>query len=367
LKILHVEGGRNLYGGALQALYLMEGLADRGHRNALVCPEESDLAKAAAVFAEVHPMPMGGDLDLRLIPRIRRCLRRWRPDLVHLHGRIGADVMGGIACRLEGVPVVHSRRVDNPEARWMVALKYRLHDRVIAISEGIGRVLLSEGLPPKKLRVVRSAVETRRFDRPCNRDLLSSELEVPTQARPIGVVAQLIARKGHRFLIEALRPLVDEFPHLRVLIFGKGPLEQDLRRQVATSGLSDHVQFAGFREDLPDLLPCLELLVHPATMEGLGVSLLQAASAGVPIVASDAGGMPEAVRHGINGLLVPPGAPLALQEAVGTLLRNPRLASRMGLAGRALMQREFSVDTMVKGNLAVYGELLQKRYSRDKG
>lgn len=361
MKILHIEGGRNLYGGALQALYLMEGLADRGHRNALLCPEQSDLAKAAAVFAEVHPMPMGGDLDLRLIPRIRRCLHRCRPDLVHLHGRIGADVMGGIACRLEGLPVVHSRRVDNPEARWMVALKYRLHDRVIAISEGIGRVLLGEGLPADKLRVVRSAVELKRFDRPCNRSLLSSELGIPAQSRPIGVVAQLIARKGHRFLIEALRPLVDEFPHLRVLIFGKGPLEQDLRRQVATSGLGNHVQFAGFREDLPDLLPCLELLVHPATMEGLGVSLLQAASAGVPIVASDAGGMPEAVRHGINGLLVPPGDTLALGAAVATLLRDTELARQMGCAGRELMHREFSVERMVTGNLAVYSELLQDR------
>ena len=65
MKVLHVEGGRNLYGGALQALYLMEGLADLGHRNALICPEESDLAKAAATFADLYPMPMGGDLDLR--------------------------------------------------------------------------------------------------------------------------------------------------------------------------------------------------------------------------------------------------------------------------------------------------------------
>jgi glycosyltransferase involved in cell wall biosynthesis len=363
LKVLHVEGGRNLYGGALQALYLMEGLADLGHRNALICPEESDLVKAAATFADLYPMPMGGDLDLRLIPRIRRCLHRCRPDLVHLHGRIGADVMGGIACRLQAVPVVHSRRVDNPEPRWMVALKYRLHDRVIAISEGVGQVLLAEGLPPRKLRVVRSAVEIQRFERPCNRHLLSFALGIPVGARPIGVVAQLIARKGHRFLIEALPPLVREFPSLRVIFFGKGPLEQDLRRRVAAAGLGDQVQFAGFREDLPDLLPCLELLVHPATMEGLGVSLLQAASAGVPIVASDAGGIPEAVRHGLNGLLVPVGDTRALGAAVATLLRDGRLARRMGCEGNDLARREFSVDAMVKGNLVVYRELVAEACS----
>lgn len=358
LKILHIEGGRHLYGGALQALYLMEGLARRGHRNALVCPRGSDLSRAAADCAEVEAMPMGGDLDLTLVPRIMRTLSRVRPDLVHLHGRIGADVMGGIACRLMAVPVVHSRRVDNPEARWLVALKYRLHDRVIAISEAIGRVLLAEGLPRAKLRVVRSAVAFEHFDRPCDPSLFGAELGVDPQARPIGVVAQLIERKGHRLLIEALPPLIAEFPQLRVLFFGKGPLEQDLRRRVAAAGLGAYVRFAGFREDLPRLLPCLELLVHPASMEGLGVSLLQAASAGLPIVASDAGGMPEVVRHGRNGLLVPPADVAALAAAVAALLRDGGLAARMGLAGKALVREEFSVDAMVEGNLAVYRELL---------
>jgi len=358
LKILHVEAGHNLYGGARQALYLMRGLADRGHHNALICPAGSDLAQVAATCAEVSPMVMGGDLDLRLIPGIRRYLRSRRPHLVHLHGRVGADVVGGIACRLEGVPVVYSRRIDNPEPRWVVALKYRLHDRVIAISEGIGRVLLAAGLPREKLRLVRSAVEWKRFDRPCNRELLTRGLGVPMEARSIGIIAQLIPRKGHRFLIEALPPLVDEFPHLRVLIFGKGPLEPDLHRQVARVGLADRVQFLGFRDDLPELLPCLDLLVHPATMEGLGVSLLQAASADVPIVASAVGGIPEAVRHGVNGLLVPPEDPQALGTAVATVLRDRQLARQLGAAGRELMRSEFSVGTMVEGNLAVYRELL---------
>ena len=361
MKILHVEGGRNLYGGALQALYLMGGLADRGHRNALICPAGSDLAKAASAFAEIHAVPMGGDLDLRLVPRIRRLIRRFRPDLAHLHGRIGADVMGGIACRLEGVPVVHSRRVDNPELRWIVRIKYRLHDRVVAISEGIGRVLLAEGLSPSRLRVVRSAVATHSFDRPCDRDLLDDALGVPAQARPVGVVAQLIERKGHRFLIDALPGLIEEFPDLHLILFGKGPQERAIRARVALAGVEDHVRFAGFREDLPDLLPCMELLVHPATKEGLGVSLLQAASAGVPIVASDAGGIPEAVRHGRTGLLVPPSDTRELAAAVATLLRNPELATDMGRAGKELMREEFSVDRMVEGNLTVYRELLQEK------
>ncbi len=359
MKVLHVEGGRNLYGGAQQVLYLLQGLAKRGLANALACPAGSEIADAAAPFAEVHTMRMGGDPDIGIVQRLRRCIRLCRPDLVHLHSRIGADVMGGIACRLERVPVVHSRRVDNPESRLAVALKYRLHDRVIAISEGIGRVLLAEGLPKDKLRVVRSAVDVERFDRPCDRERVCAALGVPSHARLVGVIAQLIPRKGHRFLIEALPPLIAEFPPLQVLFFGKGAEERDLTRRIADAGLQDRVRLAGFRDDLPDVLPCLDLLVHPALMEGLGVSLLQAASAGVPIVASNAGGIPEAVRDGLNGILVPPGNAVALEVAIARLLRHPDLARRMGRAGRVLMRNEFSIDAMVEGNLAVYRELLQ--------
>lgn len=358
MRILHVEGGRHLYGGAYQVLHLLRGLAARGHQSLLACPRDCALARAAAPVAEVHGLPMHGDLDLAMIARLRRLIRATRPDLLHLHSRIGADVMGGIAGRLCGLPIVHTRRVDNPEPRWLVALKYRLHDRVIAISEGIRDVLLAEGLPAAKLRVVRSAVDWERFAGPCAREDIAKRLGLPPEDLWIGVVAQLIARKGHDDLLDALPPLVERHPSLRLLFLGQGPLAGRLRERIEVAGWSDRVRLLGFREDLPELLPCLDLLVHPARLEGLGVSLLQAASAGVPIVASRVGGIPEAVREGENGLLVPPGDSAALGAAIDRLLADPVLRHRLGAGGRALMRRAFSIETMVEGNLAVYRELL---------
>ena len=301
---------------------------------------------------------MHGDADLLMSARLWRLIRETAPGLVHLHSRIGADVMGGIAARLAGVPVIHTRRVDNPEPRWLVATKYRLFDRVIAISEGIGRVLVSEGLPPGKLRVVRSAVDWERYAGVCRRGEMASRLGVTEDALLVGVVAQLIPRKGHRVLIDALPPLVAAHPDLRVLFFGQGPLADELRARIAGAGLAGHVRLMGFRDDLDEVLPCLDLVVHPATMEGLGVSLLQAASAGVPIIASGVGGIPEAVRDGENGRLVPPGDVGALRDALGALLADPAGRRALGEGGQALMRREFSIDTMVEGNLAVYRELL---------
>ncbi len=357
MRVLHVEGGSRLYGGAQQVLYLLEGLAARGHANLLACPAGCDLARAAAPFAQVHGLTMRGDADVGMAWRLGRLIRAAQPDLIHLHSRIGADVMGGIAARLTGTRVVHTRRVDNPEPRWLVKLKYRLHERVIAISEGIGRVLLAEGLPAAKLRVVRSAVDWERFQRPCDRRAPAA-FGVPGHALLVGVVAQLIPRKGHRFLLQALPPLAASNPALHVLFFGQGPTEAELRAQIAALGLAGRVHLAGFRDDLDSLLPCLDLLVHPATREGLGVSLLQASSAGVPILASAAGGIPEAVRDGVNGLLVPPGDVVALGTVLTQLLGDTALRRRLGEGGRELMRREFSIDAMVEGNLSVYRELL---------
>ena len=360
MRVLHVEGGRHLYGGARQVLYLLEGLAQRGVTSGLICRAGSEIATAAKPWAEVFPMPMKGDLDLALIPRIYFRTQQFQADLLHLHSRIGADVMGGIAGRLAKVPVVHSRRVDNPEPAWRVGLKYRLHDRVIAISQGIGEVLLAAGLPREKLRVVRSAVDFQTFGGPRERHILRDRLGVPLEGPVIGVVAQLIPRKGHRFLLQALPPLVAEFPDLWVLFFGQGPEAANLERAIGAAGLARQVRLCGFRDDLPELLPCLDLLVHPATLEGLGVSLLQASSAGVPVIASRVGGIPEAVRDGINGLLVPPGDVAALGAAIARLLRDPDLARRLGRGGRVLMSAEFSIPAMVEGNLAVYRELLRR-------
>ena len=358
MRVLHVEGGEHLYGGALQLLYLLEGLAARGIDNQLACRQGCELGVRAEPFARVHGMPMHGDLDLLMVGRLYRLIRRLGPDLVHLHSRIGADLMGGIAARLAGLPVLHTRRVDNPEPRWLVALKYRLHDRVIAISAGIERVLLAEGLPPAKLRLVRSAVPAERYAQPCRARLISERLDLPDDALLVGVVAQLIERKGHALLLEVLPALLAEQPRLQVVFFGQGPLAAALEQRIDAAGLRGRVHLAGFRDDLPELLPCLALLVHPALMEGLGVSLLQAAAAGVPIIASRVGGIPETIDDGVTGILTPPGDGPALGQAIRALLADPSRRERLGRAGAERVRSEFGVDAMVEGNLRVYRELL---------
>lgn len=361
MKILHVEAGKHYYGGARQVAYIIEGLQQRGVTNVLACPVGADIAAAVGDTAEVHQIAMQGDADIGMAWRLVKLIRAVQPDIVHLHSRRGADSWGGLAARMTGTPCVLSRRVDNPESHWQVALKYRLYDHVITISEGIRHVLLAEGLPPQRVTCVRSAVDAAPYLEPVDRAAFRQEFGLPSTAIVIGMVAQLIPRKGHRYLIEAVQQLRATFPALRVLFFGKGPLQAELEQEIAQKQLTEIIRFAGFRNDLPQWLGGLDILAHPADMEGLGVSLLQASAAAVPIVTSRAGGLPEAVADNVSGLLIPPGDVPALTDALRRLLDDAELRRRLGEAGRARILAEFSIDAMVEGNLAVYRAVLAGR------
>lgn len=354
MKVLHIEAGRHLYGGALQVVHLVEALSRRGVDSVLACPADSEIAQIAAHHCEVLPMRMGGDLDAGLSLRLAREMRRHAPDLVHVHSRRGADLWGGVAARMSGVPAVISRRVDNPEARLAAQLKYGLYHRVIGISRKIRDVLADEGVPAHKLWCVRSAVDPAPWLVPTDRLAFVREFGLPHDAMTIGMAAQLIPRKGHRHLLETLPALCAEFPRLHVLLFGRGRLEAELRARIDALGLSDRVRLAGFRVDLPRWIGALDVFAHPAEMEGLGIAVLQASAAAVPVVASDAGGLPEAVVPGETGLLVPPGDVAALGAALRRLLSDEALRHAMGAAGRRHMRRRFSIDAMADGNLSVY-------------
>lgn len=358
MHILHIETGRHLYGGALQVLFLLRGLAETGGRNSLVCSSGSDIASAAGACSQLYEVPVRGDLDPTFMLRLRGIIAAGRPDLVHIHSRRGADPWGALAAWSQGVPALITRRVDNPETPLIARLKYRLYGRIITISEAIRQVLLSEGVPADKITCVPSAVDHRRRATPCDREWFLREFGLQPTNRTIGMIAQFIPRKGHRYLIEAAPGIIASCPDARFLFFGKGPLQEDVRKMCDRNRIGDKMIFAGFRTDLERILPCLDLVAHPARMEGLGVSLLQTAAAGVPIVASRVGGIPEIVQDNVNGYLIDVGDSRAIMHRGIELLADPEKARRFGSAGRMIVRSRFSIDAMVKGNLAVYREML---------
>lgn len=360
MKVVHVETGMQIYGGARQLLYLLEGLQARGVDNLLVTPVGAAIAEAARTLGvRVHEVSMSGDLDIAFVWRLYRILQREQPDLLHLHSRRGADLWGGLAGRLAAVPVVLSRRVDNPEPRWWVACKYRLYAQVVTISQGIAEVLKGEGLPARQISVVPSAVDTRKF-RPGTSGLPDDlGLHLPPGVLVAAMVAQFIPRKGHELLLDALQRLPSRCDRLQILLFGQGALKEQISQQIIERGLQQQVHLVGFYPAMERILPNIDFLIHPALMEGLGVSLLEAGAAGTPAIASRAGGMPEMVIDGETGLLIPPGDVAALAIAIGRLVEDADLRQRLGHRAREWVEQRFSLTAMIEGNLNVYHEVIK--------
>jgi len=359
MKILHVETGRHLYGGPQQVIYLISALAKRGHDSTLVCPPDSGIdAAARSAGIRVKNLFCAGDLDLPFAYRLTQYLQSSRPDLVHCHSRRGADVLGGLASSFAEVPAVVSRRVDNSEMRLLAALRYRPFRKIIAISEAIAAVLRDHDVDDARIEVIRSAVDTERFATSADCDAVRAEFAIPTDACVIAAAGQLIPRKGHRYLLQAVAAIRHRYPKIRLIVFGEGYLNNQLRAQAASLGLGEIVQFAGFRDHLDDFTGCLDIFAHPALAEGLGVATLKAAAAGVPVVGFDAGGLPEAVIDGVTGTLVPPEDVEQLQVALATLVEDQDLRRRMGAAGRERMQKEFSIATMADRHVELYDSVL---------
>ena len=362
MKILHVETGRHLYGGAQQVIYLTKALLARGISNILVCLPNSGIDSAARdAGLTVRNLKCVSDYDLAFAFRLRQLVLSEKPDIIHCHSRRGGDFLGGLAATGTSIPAVISRRVDNTESPRIARLRYKPFCKVIAISDTIANVLRESGLAEERLTIIRSAVDTERFTAPPDREAFRAEFDLSNTDIVLATIAQLIPRKGHRYLLEAVAQLKISYPHLKVIIFGQGPLETELRQRTAKLGLDGTVQFSGYRQDLDDYLTCLDLLVHPALNEGLGVAVLKASAAGVPVVGFAAGGLSEAVADGETGLLVPPKDVEALRAAIAKLIEDPALRRELGDTGRLRMQHDFSIKAMVGDHVQLYESILNVR------
>lgn len=356
MHVVHLETGRRLYGGARQALALACGLDARGVQNTFVCVEGSLVAaEAQRLGLTVHPVAMSGDADLAFGRRFTQLLRELKPDLVHVHSRRGADWYGGRAARRAGVPALLTRRVDRREG-WFDKRKYRYYGRVVAISDAVRSQVEAAGVPAGRIALIRSAIDTN-LEPSWSRERFLEEFRLAPDQLAVGCIAQLIERKGHRPLIQAWTRVVAACPQAKLILFGRGRRNESLRDDAFNAGVFESLIVAGFRPDLHAFLGRLDVVVHAALAEGLGIGLMEAQAAGVPVVAFAAGGVPEIIADGRSGQLVPVGDTVALASTLIALLKDEERRRAMGAAAREWAASEFRVADMVDAYLAQYGEL----------
>jgi L-malate glycosyltransferase len=353
MRVVHVDTATTWRGGQNQVLLTARGQAARGHEVVVACRRGGALeGRAREAGIAVRSLPFHGDLWPPAVLGLARALRETRPDVLQLHDphAVGSGVA---AARLAGgVASVATRRVDfrlrGPLSRW----KYRSCARVIAVSRAIASVLEEDGLPPARLSLVYEGVPDR--ERPPGGHEALRALGVPEGSPVVGNVAALTGHKDHATLVDAAQVVLRRRPDVRFVIAGEGPLRRELESRVREQGLLGRVVFAGFRSDVDRLLPAFTVFCLSSHLEGLGTSLLDAMAFGLPVVATAAGGIPEAVEHGVTGFIAPVRNAEALGQALLEVLEDPDLRRRFGSAGRSRFLERFTAERMVEDTLKVY-------------
>lgn len=363
LVTLHINTERTWRGGERQTLLLATGLRDRGHVAEIVCPPGAPLGeRARAAGLPVTEMPLRGELNLRAIGRLRRLFRNRAADIVQMHTS-HAHTLGTLARLGRRRPrTIVARRVDYSIHRsgtpGFTQLKYRMGvDRYIAISEAIRDVLVDDGIPTKNISVVHSGVVPH-SETNTSRAQIRESIGVPTDAVVVGNVAHLACHKGQIHLVRAFPAVVAEHPNAHLVIVGDGEERDALEAEIAKLNLAGHVHLAGFQSDVAAWLASFDFFAMPSEQEGLCTSLLDALFAGLPVIGSEVGGIPEIIEDGVTGLLAPVGDSPALARAVSRYIADPEYARKLAATGGEKVRAHFSADAMVEGSLRVYRELL---------
>jgi len=370
---LHIDTARTWRGGQNQVLLTVNGLRAIGERAALVAHPDGELRRRAAEGLDLIPIAPRTEMDLSAAWRLSRAIKRLAPDVVHAHDPHGVAMAalalsfgaGGSRSGGRAPALVAARRVDfhlkgNSFSRW----KYRQVDCFIAASEAIREMLVADGAPPERTVTVHEGIDVDRVAATPAVNVHEAFF-LPHGAPVVGNVAALVPHKGQRYLVEAAHLAVRQLPDVRFVILGEGELREHLEKQVREHRLEKHVLLPGFRADVLGCIKAFDLFVMSSVTEGLGTSLLDAMAASRPIVATSAGGIPEIVVDGVNGVLVPPRDARALADAIVRALGDAALRRRMGDAGFARVSERFTVERMVADTAAVYTRLARRGHVAD--
>jgi glycosyltransferase involved in cell wall biosynthesis len=303
-----------------------------------------------------------GGMLLR-VPSVARWLRRSRIRLLHAHLPL-AGVVGRLAGRLVGVPVVYSEHNllerYHPWTRRAGLATWGMQRAVVAVSDEVAGSIARHAGGRVPVRVIRNGIEV-----PAAAEVreggtaVRASLGIPPDVPVVGTVAVMRVQKRLDLWLEAARRIAEERPETQFLLVGDGPLRADTEAAATRLGLT-RVHFPGLQEEVAPWLAALDLFLISSEFEGLPLAVLEAMAAGVPVVATAVGGIPEVVDPGRSGVLVPFGDPAALAAAVAGLLGDPERRRTLAAAGRRRVEEAFGVERMARELEALYREVLER-------
>jgi len=379
LRIAIVIARLNVGGPATHVIELAAGLPRDRFEVRLIAGREGRgetgmhyLADEKGVRPETIPSlsPRLGPGDIIAFIQLLRIFGEWKPDVVHTH-TAKAGAVGRAAARVAGVPVIvhtfhgHVLRGYFPRPlerifRGIERALTRISDRIVTLSPALKTDLVEMGIAdPAKIEVVPLGMDLAPLlGCDARRGELRAELGLLAGEPMVGIVGRLVPIKNHRLFFEAARSMVNSGSSARFIIIGDGELRDFLWNLASEIGIADRIRFLGWRKDMVPVYAGLDLLALTSDNEGTPVALIEGMAAGVPVVATAVGGVPDVVRDGITGRLVPPGDPDAMSRAWRAALAEKETTDRMRGAARREVEDRFGRERMLSAMAALYGELI---------
>ncbi len=358
-----------LGGGEKHLLLLAKAAKEWEFRVCVICLPQSGIERALNELSiETIPLNIMSKNFILTILRISKELRKIGADIFHTHGFF-CNVIGRIAGKISGIPAVVSTVHCEPDSTlsYDKSLKAKViqiirnfadrftsqyADMIIAVAERVKEKLVKIGIPSEKIIVIRNGIPIKPVQ------TLQTKKELGKVV--VGTLGRLEPVKGFDYFIEAAALIKNSELGQRVnfVIVGDGSLRKHLEDKVATLGLKDCFKFTGYQEDTISEVGKMDIFVASSLSDTTNLALLEAMAVQKPVVATEVGGIPEAVVDGVTGYLIPPADPQALAEKIIHLVKEPNLRERMGKKGRERVEKNFDSQQMLEKYLRLYSSLV---------
>jgi len=367
VKVLMLNEIKDWGGGEVLTLDLASALIKNGVDLTLACNRESILSgKAEEAGIPVITFPMRNEIDIFAVIYIVSLIKRDKYDVIHCH-TMRDHVLGSLAGKYSGkAVVVRTQHIHYPDYPSFIAkLAYRKWtDRIICNSEYIKQNLLKSGIDLNLLNVIHNGIDLSKFQELNNMEQYYSEFGLNKREIVIGSVGSLFKTKGHEFLIKALPGVLVKYPEAKLFIVGKGPERNNLESISRELGVKEHVIFTGFRKDVPHIIKLFDVMVVPSVWEEpFGLVNIEAMYAGIPLIATNVGGIPEIVKNDYSGILVEPENEEEIKGAIFKIIGNKEYRRRIKENAKNEVLLRFNIDYTSKNVINIYNELLTKKIS----
>ncbi|MBI5024009.1 MAG: glycosyltransferase family 4 protein [Candidatus Omnitrophica bacterium] len=359
MNVLFLTTHLNTGGITSYLLTLSKGMIERGVRVHIASSGGDMAAEFSALGARLLELNIRtkSELDPRIycaLLSLSQYIRRHAIDMIHAQTRV-TQVMGFWLATMTGCPFVSTcHGFFNPRVSRLMFPCWG--DAVVVISEAVQKHLHDDfQVADERISLIPSGIDMRMYTPADYAIKRQMRLKYDLGAEPVaGIIARLSEVKGQDILIRAMKTVVEQIPDAKLIIAGEGKTEPILRKMVKEFQLERNVLFYPFTNKAVEILPLLDIFVMPSRQEGLGISIMEAQAAGVPVIASRVGGIPSLIEEGKTGFLVEPEDPVSLGQTIRMVLRDPDRLARVANAGREFIRTDHSADLMVEKTLTLY-------------